>query len=60
VTALLLMLAVTSLVGGIVVATSVNGDKGFGFGVALLCIAPAFALVAIAMRFGLGGDDEIE
>ena len=58
ITALLVGLAVGCLVTGIVVATSVNGDKGFGFGVALMCAAPAFALIALAMRFGLGGDDD--
>jgi hypothetical protein len=58
VTALLVGLAVGCLVTGVVVATSVDGDKGFGFGVALMCAGPAFALLALAMRFGLGGDDD--
>ena len=51
-------LAFGCLVTGVVVATTVHGDSGFGFGVALLCAAPAFALLALAMRFGLGGDDD--
>ena len=58
VTALLLGLAVGCLVTGIVVAATVSGDKGFGFGVALMTAGPAFALVALAMRFGLGEDDD--
>ena len=58
VTALLVLLAAGSLVTGIVVAASVNGDRGFGIGVALMCLGPAFALIALAMRFGLGGDDD--
>ena len=58
VTALLVAVAAGCLVTGIVVATAVDGDKGFGFGVALMCVAPAFALLALAMRFGLGGDDD--
>jgi len=58
VTALLVMLALGCLIAGVVVATQVNGDKGFGFGVALLCVSPALALIALAMRFGLGGEDE--
>jgi hypothetical protein len=58
ITAALVLGALACLVGGVVVATSVNGDEGFGFGVALLCCAPALALIALAMRFGLGGDDE--
>ena len=59
ITAALVGLAVGCLVTGIVVASTVDGDSGFGFGVALLCASPAFALIALAMRFGLGeGDDE--
>jgi hypothetical protein len=57
-TALLAALALGCLVTGVVVATTVDGDKGFGFGVAILCAAPAFAVLALAMRFGLGGDDD--
>jgi hypothetical protein len=57
VTAGLVLVAFACLIGGIVVATSVSGDKGFGFGVALLCCAPALALLALAMRFGLGDDE---
>ena len=56
-TATLVLAAFACLIGGVVVATSVSGDEGFGFGVALLCCAPALALVALAMRFGLGGDE---
>ena len=59
ITAALVALAVGCLVTGVVVASTVDGDSGFGFGVALLCAAPAFALLALAMRFGLGGDDEL-
>lgn len=58
VTALLVLLAAGSLAAGIVIAASVNGDRGFGIGVALMCVGPAFALIALAMRFGLGGDDD--
>jgi hypothetical protein len=58
ITTLLVAVAVGCLVTGVVVASSVDGDKGFGFGVALMCVAPAFALLALAMRFGLGGDDD--
>ena len=54
----LIGIACGCLVTGIVVATTVHSDSGFGFGVALLCAAPAFALLALAMRFGLGGDDD--
>jgi hypothetical protein len=57
ITAGLVLAAFACLVGGIVVSTSVDGDQGFGFGVALLCCAPAFACIALAMRFGLGGDE---
>ena len=58
ITTLLVAIALGCLVTGIVVATSVSGDKGFGFGVALMCAGPAFALIALAMLFGLGGDDD--
>ena len=58
-TTLLVALAAGCLVTGIVVASSVNGDRGFGIGVALMCLGPAFALIALAMRFGLGGDDDL-
>jgi hypothetical protein len=58
ITTLLVAVALGCLVTGVVVASSVDGDKGFGFGVALMCVAPAFALLALAMRFGLGGDDD--
>jgi hypothetical protein len=55
-TVLLLGLAIGTLVTGVVVATSVGGDKGFGFGVALMCVGPAFALLALASRFGSDDD----
>ena len=58
ITLALVGLALGCLVTGVVVATTVDGDSGFGFGVALLCAAPAFAVLALAMRFGLGGDDD--
>ena len=57
ITAFLTFCAVSSLVAGLVVGFSGHGDTNLGITLALLCLAPCFACVALAMVFGLGGDE---
>ena len=58
ITGLLTLFAVGCLVAGLVVGFGGHGDTNLGITLALLCMAPCFAFLAMAMVLGLGGDDD--
>jgi hypothetical protein len=58
VTLLLIVAAFGFLAAGIWRGVAGGGDVNFGVTAALLCVAPMLALLALAVRLGLGERDE--